>query len=98
MMVSHVAVPPNRELPIDGQPADVAGVVEQYGQWLARSPLPKLFIAADPGALLVGRAAEFCRTWPNQREVRVKGIHYLQEDSPNEIGTALQEFVCSQRV
>jgi haloalkane dehalogenase len=82
-----------RELPIDGHPADVAAAVEDYGAWLTRSPIPKLFIAAEPGALLVGRAREFCRTWPNQREVAVKGIHYLQEDSPEEIGFALREFL-----
>ena len=82
-----------RELPIEGEPSDVVATVERYGAWLAASPLPKLFIAAEPGALLVGRAREFCRTWPNQQEVRVKGIHYLQEDSPGEIGQALQRWV-----
>lgn len=82
-----------RELPIDGEPADVVAMVEQYGDWLAGSPAPKLFINAEPGALLTGRARDFCRTWPNQREVSVKGIHYLQEDSPNEIGQALRDFV-----
>lgn len=81
-----------RELPIEGEPADVAAAVAAYGAWLARSPLPKLFINAEPGALLTGRARDFCRTWPNQREVTVKGIHYLQEDSPDEIGTAIREF------
>jgi haloalkane dehalogenase len=82
-----------RELPIAEEPADVAAAVEEYGAWLARSPLPKLFIAAEPGALLTGRARDFCRTWPNQREVTVQGIHYIQEDSPIEIGLALREFV-----
>jgi len=82
-----------RELPIDGEPADVAGIVECYGQWLSTSTLPKLLISAGPGALLTGRALAFCRTWPNQQEVAVKGIHYLQEDSPTEIGMALQAFV-----
>lgn len=82
-----------RELPIDGAPPDVAEIVERYGQWLSQSPIPKLLITAEPGALLTGRALEFCRTWPNQQEVSVKGIHYIQEDSPIEIGTALQVFV-----
>jgi len=82
-----------RELPIDGAPADVAEIVELYGECLSRSSVPKLLIAAEPGALLTGRALEFCRTWPNQQEVSVKGIHYIQEDSPTEIGTALQDFV-----
>jgi haloalkane dehalogenase len=86
-----------RELPIEGEPAEVVAIVERYGEWLSKSALPKLFIAAEPGALLVGRAREFCRTWPNQREVTVKGIHYIQQDSPAEIGTALQAFVRSVR-
>lgn len=82
-----------RELPIDGEPAEVAEIVEAYGTWLSESRLPKLFIAAEPGALLVGRARDFCRTWPNQREVTVRGIHDIQEDSPSEIGAALLDFV-----
>ncbi len=82
-----------RELPIDGEPQDVVEIVRRYGEWLATSPLPKLFIAAEPGALLTGRAADFCRTWPNQKETTVKGIHYIQEDSPAAIGQALRDFV-----
>jgi haloalkane dehalogenase len=82
-----------RELPIEGEPADVVAVVECYGAWLAQSPIPKLFINADPGALLTGRSRELCRTWPNQREVTVRGIHYVQEDAPHEIGAALRAFV-----
>lgn len=87
-----------RELPIDGEPADVVKIVEAYGAWLSRSKLPKLFIAAEPGALLVGRAKEFCQTWPNQRQVTVRGIHYIQEDSPAEIGVALRDFARSVRI
>jgi haloalkane dehalogenase len=82
-----------RELPIEGEPADVVAIVAKYGQWLARSKLPKLLIAAEPGATVVGRALETCRSWPNQQEVQVKGIHQIQEDSPAEIGSALQAFV-----
>ena len=82
-----------RELPIEGEPADVVAAVEAYVAWLAASPVPKLFVNAEPGALLTGRAREFCRTWPNQREVTVKGIHYVQEDSPAEIGGALRAFL-----
>lgn len=82
-----------RELPIDGEPADVVSVVEEYAAWLSTTDLPKLFISAEPGALLVGRAKAFCRTWRNQREVCVKGIHFIQEDSPEEIGAALRSFV-----
>lgn len=86
-----------RELPIDDEPADVAAAVRHYGDWLAKSTLPKLLITAEPGALLTGRARQFCRTWPNQREVTVKGIHYVQEDSPTEIGLALRDFVRGAR-
>lgn len=82
-----------RELPIEGEPADVVALVTQYGEWLSKSNLPKLFIAAEPGSILVGRAVEFCRRWPNQREVKVRGIHFVQEDAPDEIGTALHTFV-----
>lgn len=82
-----------RELPIEGEPPDVVETVERYGEWLARSPVPKLFINADPGALITRRAREFCRAWPNQREVTVKGVHYVQEDSPNDIGMALRAFI-----
>jgi haloalkane dehalogenase len=82
-----------RELPIGGEPADVVEIVENYGQWLLRSPLPKLFINAEPGSLLIGRAREFCRSWPNQEAITVRGIHFMQEDSPDEIGSALARFV-----
>jgi haloalkane dehalogenase len=83
----------SRELPIDGTPEDVAATVEEYGRWLATSDVPKLLVSAEPGAILVGRALEFARTWPNQREVAVRGIHYVQEDSAAEIGAAVREFV-----
>ncbi len=60
-------------------------------------PLPKLFINADPGSILTGPQREFCRTWANQQEVTVKGIHFIQEDSPREIGQAVAEFVTQVR-
>ncbi len=84
-----------RQIPIDGEPADVTAAVERYGAWLAQSPIPKLFIGGDPGAILAEASAAraFCRSWPNQRETTVKGRHFLQEDSPDEIGEALREFV-----
>lgn len=82
-----------RQIPIEGQPANVVKFVEDYAQWLAHSDLPKLFINADPGSILVGRQREFCRTWPNQTEVTVKGTHFIQEDSPDEIGRAVADFV-----
>ena len=82
-----------REIPIDGEPADVSALVNDYAAWLARSPLPKLFVNANPGSILVGAQREFCRGWPNQQEVTVKGSHFLQEDSPVEIGQAIARFV-----
>jgi haloalkane dehalogenase len=82
-----------RELPIEGEPADVVAIVEAYADWLARSAMPKLFINAEPGSLLVGPARDVCRTWPNQREVTVAGIHFIQEDAPGEIAAALQDFL-----
>jgi haloalkane dehalogenase len=82
-----------RQIPIDGEPADVTRVTREYGAWLSTSDVPKLFINADPGSVLVGRQREFCRGWPNQREVTVRGIHFIQEDSPDEIGTAVADFV-----
>ena len=82
-----------REIPIDREPADVAAIVDDYGRWLSTSEIPKLFIDAEPGAILVGPQREFCRAWPNQTEVSVKGIHFIQEDSPDEIGTALARWI-----
>ena len=71
-----------RELPIEDSPPDVVRIVQGYGAWLAESRIPKLFIDADPGALLVGRARDFCRRLPNQHEAAVKGIHFVQEERP----------------
>jgi haloalkane dehalogenase len=82
-----------REIPIDGEPADVMDLVQAYATWLAGSSLPKLFVNADPGSILVGAQRDFCRTWPNQREVTVKGSHFVQEDSPVEIGQAIARFL-----
>ena len=81
-----------RDIPIDGEPADVVQLVSEYAEWLSRSPIPKLFINAEPGAILSGSQREFCRTWPNQKEVTVKGSHFIQEDSPTEIGQAISEW------
>ena len=82
-----------RQIPVEGEPADVTAIVERYGRWLSRSELPKLLVLSDPGAIMRGRTREFCRSWPNQREVTVKGGHFLIEDSPAQIGAALAEFV-----
>ena len=86
-----------RQIPLDGEPADVVAIVEDYSQWLSVSDLPKLFINADPGTILTGAQREFCRGWPNQREVTVKGFHFIQEDSPAEIGQVIAEWLASLR-
>jgi haloalkane dehalogenase len=82
-----------RQIPIDGEPADVVAIVDDYARWLATSDLPKLFVNAEPGTILTGPQREFCRTWPNQREVTVAGRHFIQEDSPDEIGRAIAAFL-----
>jgi len=81
-----------REIPFEGEPGDVAAIIQTYANWLAKSPVPKLFVNADPGTILIGAQREFCRGWPNQREVTVKGLHFIQEDSAQEIGKALAEW------
>ena len=86
-----------RQIPIEGEPKEVVKVVENYSNWLSSSDLPKLFINADPGSILTGKQREFCRSWPNQEEVTVKGTHFIQEDSPNEIGKAVSSFVSHLR-
>jgi haloalkane dehalogenase len=82
-----------REIPVGGEPADVVEIVARYARWLASREIPKLFINANPGSILVGAQREFCRTWPNQQEVTVKGLHFIQEDSPAEIGEAIAAFL-----
>lgn len=82
-----------RQVVLDGEPADVNKIIEDYANWLPSSDVPKLFINADPGAILVGARREFCRTWKNQTEVKVKGLHYLQEDSPDLIGVAISNWI-----
>lgn len=82
-----------RQIPIEGEPADVVDIVQSYADWLSTSDVPKLFINADPGIILTGPQREFCRTWPNQTEVTVAGLHFIQEDSPNEIGEALSAWL-----
>ena len=81
-----------RQIPIEGEPADVVEIVNRYGEWLAASDVPKLFVNAEPGAILTGAIREFCRSWPNQQEVTVKGIHFVQEDAPDEIGNAVADW------
>src|SRR5262252_3327897 len=83
-----------RQIPIEGEPADVNAIVLAYAEWLSTSAVPKLFIKGEPGAILSqGKGVEFCRSWPNQKEVSVAGIHYLQEDSPDAIGQAIADWL-----
>tara|TARA_B110000211_G_scaffold201165_1_gene232574 strand:- start:396 stop:1274 length:879 start_codon:yes stop_codon:yes gene_type:complete len=82
-----------RQIPIEGEPEDVVALVNEYGAFMAASDIPKLFINADPGSILVGAQREFCRSWPNQQEVTVKGLHFIQEDSPVEIGQAVANWL-----
>ncbi len=82
-----------REIPIDGEPADVHEIVAANAQWMATSDVPKLFVNGSPGALLTGPLRDLCRTWPNQQEVTVNGSHFLPEDSPAEIEAALARWI-----
>ena len=81
-----------REIPIEGQPRNVCEIVNQYAEWMQTNDIPKLFINAEPGAITTGRIREFCRSWKNQTEVTVKGKHFVQEDSPDEIGKAISTW------
>jgi haloalkane dehalogenase len=82
-----------RELAVDGTPEHMVKIIEDYGRWMASTDTPKLFINGEPGAILVGAMREFCRTWKNQTEVTVRGKHFLQEDSPEEIGQAISNWL-----
>lgn len=82
-----------RQIPLGGEPEDVVDIVTGYGNWMAANDMPKLFINAEPGAILIGNQREFCRSWPNQTEVTVKGIHFIQEDSADEIGQAIRGWI-----
>jgi haloalkane dehalogenase len=79
-----------RQIPIGGEPPEVVEVCAAYADWLAHTPgLPKLFVNAEPGAILTGAQREFCRTWPDQTEITVSGVHFVQEDSGKQIGSAI---------
>jgi haloalkane dehalogenase len=82
-----------RQIPVDGEPADVAEIVQASSEWLSHSDVPKLFVNGNPGGALVGAAREFCRSWPVQTEVTVRGVHFLQEDSPDEIGQSIATWL-----
>lgn len=84
-----------RQIPISGEPAHMVALVQAYAQFMAASAIPKLFINAEPGSILTGEPREFCRAWPNQQEVTVKGLHFVQEDSPHEIGAAVAQWAAS---
>jgi haloalkane dehalogenase len=81
-----------REIPFEGEPLDVFEIVEGYAKWLADSHVPKLFINAEPGLILTGAHRDFVRSWKNQEEVTVRGLHFVQEDAPHEIGNAIVKW------
>lgn len=82
-----------RQIPLDGEPADVVAIVDDYAAWMAQNDLPKLFVNAEPGAILIGDQREFCRSWKNQTEVTVPGSHFIQEDSAEQIAAALDGWL-----
>ena len=84
-----------RQIPIEGEPPHMVETVQRYADWLSESEVPKLFINAEPGSILTGSQREFARSWPNQKEVTVAGRHFIQEDSPNEIGRAIRDWLNS---
>ena len=97
MLLFGFAFARKREMPLDDEPKEVAEVVAEYGNWLKQSDVPKLWIHGNPGAVENDSMRKFCGTWPNQTEITVKGKHFLQEDSPLEIGLATAEFVKNLR-
>jgi haloalkane dehalogenase len=82
-----------REVPIDGNPSDVAQLIANYSKWLSESQIPKLFINADPGVFITGRVRKLCSDWPNQQEVTVNGLHFLPEDSPEAVARAVARWL-----
>ena len=87
-----------RQIPILGEPADVVEIVSAYAQWMAQNDMPKLFVNAEPGAILIGAVREFCRNWRNQTEVTVSGSHFIQEDSGPAIGQAIAAWMKAKAV
>lgn len=81
-----------RQIPIGGDPADVVEIVGAYSQWLTQTPIPKLFVNAEPGVMIAGPVRDYVRSWPNLTEVTVPGLHFMQEDSPDEIGAAVRDW------
>ena len=82
-----------RQIPIEGEPAEVTEIVRSYADWLSTSEVPKLFFDAEPGAILRKALRDFCRSWPNQTELRVSGIHFIQEDSADAIGVGVRDWL-----
>ena len=82
-----------RQIPISGEPADVVQIATDYSKWMAGNDIPKLFVNADPGAILIGAVRDFCRSWKSQTEVTVPGSHFIQEDSGPAIGWAVAEWM-----
>jgi haloalkane dehalogenase len=82
-----------RQIPIEGSPPDVVKIAADYSQWMAKNGIPKLFVNAEPGAILTGASRDFCRSWNNQGEVTVAGSHFIQEDSGPEIGRAVADWM-----
>jgi haloalkane dehalogenase len=82
-----------RQIPIAGEPADVVQIAADYSQWMAQNDIPKLFVNAEPGAILIGAVRDFCRSWNNQTEVTVPGSHFIQEDSGPAIGQAVAAWM-----
>jgi haloalkane dehalogenase len=82
-----------RQIPIEGEPTEVVEIVKNYAKFMSETKIPKLFINADPGSILIGKQRELARKWPNQKEVTVNGGHFIQEVSPDEIGESIKDFL-----
>ena len=82
-----------RQIPISGEPDHMVELVTEYSKWMMKNEIPKLFVNADPGSILTGQQREYCRKWPNQTEVTVSGVHFIQEDSPLQIGRAITKWL-----
>jgi haloalkane dehalogenase len=87
-----------RQIPIAGEPADVVQIATDYAQWMAGNDIPKLFVNAEPGAILIGPVRDFCRSWKNQTEVTVPGVHFIQEDSGPAIGRAIADWMTAHSI